>query len=69
MLHVARHAGVRLVIPFINVDAIAVWGSTGTVEFWLRRSLGLRGQEVDFFTVRRCKLDPNLKAPGFKGST
>ena len=21
------------------------------------------------FKVRRCKLDPNLKAPGFKGST
>ena len=25
--------------------------------------------EVAADTVRRCKLDPNLKAPGFKGST
>ena len=23
----------------------------------------------ELFEVRRCKLDPNLKAPGFKGST
>ena len=35
--------------------------------------LALVGQVSDAGTctdeVRRCKLDPNLKAPGFKGST
>ena len=34
------------------------------------RFLPTVGCEADASTVvRRCKLDPNLKAPGFKGST
>ena len=27
------------------------------------------GERIKFLKVRRCKLDPNLKAPGFEGST